>query len=280
MNKRKVKDKASGMIRFLVFGDVAGRPGREALNIALPKMREEFQPDSVIINIENIAHGSGFSPETWREAEKWGADAYTLGDHAWDNDASLPLLENKKLPIVRPANYPGQVPGRGYYVFTLGALEIAVINLQGQVFFKNHPNNPFHTLDQLLLVPEIKRANIVLVDFHADATSEARAMGWYADGRVSAVWGTHTHVPTADEQILPEGTGYITDVGMVGNYNSVLGVDKDGSLKTFLNQMKVRFTFDDPGSYEIGALVLDIDPQTSRTNHIAQIRKILNDTVR
>lgn len=277
--KTKLTKNGDKTVRFLVFGDVVGRPGREALALALPQLRAELQPDSVIINIENLAHGSGISPETWREAERWRADAYTLGDHAWDNEASIPLLENKKLPIVRPANYPGQVPGKGYYVFTLGAYEVAVINLQGQVFFKNHPNNPFHTLDELLMVPEINRASIKLIDFHADATSEARALGWYADGRVSAVWGSHTHVPTADEQILPAGTGYITDVGMVGNYNSVLGVDKEGSLKTFLNQMKVRFTFEEVGPYEVGALVLDISPQTGRTTHIAQIRKILNDTV-
>lgn len=280
MAKTMLKQKEDKTVRFLVFGDVVGRPGREALALALPQLRAELQPDSVIINIENLAHGSGISPETWREAEKWQADAYTLGDHAWDNEASMPLLENKKLPIVRPANYPGQVPGKGYFVFTLGAYEVAVINLQGQVFFKNHPDNPFHALDELLIVPEIKRANIRLIDFHADATSEARALGWYADGRVSAVWGSHTHVPTADEQILPAGTGYITDVGMVGNYNSILGVDKEGSLKTFLNQMKVRFTFEEVGPYEVGALVLDISPQTGRTTHIAQIRKILNDTVR
>lgn len=280
MSKSEVKDKPANTLRFLVFGDVVGRPGREALNFAIPKLREEFQPDGVIVNIENIAHGSGFSPETWTVAQKWGANAYTLGDHAWDNEASIPLLENKKLPIVRPANYPGQVPGNGYVVFTLGAFEVAVINLQGQVFFKNHPKNPFHALDELLALPEIRRANIVLIDFHAEATSEARGFGWYADGRVSAVWGSHTHVPTADEQILPDGTGYITDVGMVGNHNSIIGADKAGPLKTFLNQTKERFTYLDEGAYEIGALLLDIDPQTGRTSHIAQIRKILNDTDR
>jgi len=264
--------------RFLVFGDVVGRPGRRAMDAALPILREEYNPDGVVVNIENIAHGSGFSPSTWQEAEKWEADVYTLGDHAWDNEASLPLLEDKSLPIVRPANYPKGVPGKTYHMFSVGAFEVAVINLQGQVFFRNQPNNPFYALDEILEQPDVRRANIRLVDFHGEATSETRGMGWHADGKISALWGSHTHVPTADAQIMPGGTGYITDVGMVGNYDSIIGVDKAGPMKQFLTQMKIRYTFDDKGPYEIGALLLEIDPKSGRTINIAHIRKILNDT--
>ena len=271
--------KETNTLRFIAFGDVVGRPGREAMGLALPELKEEYNPDAVIVNIENIAHGSGFSPETWKEADRWGAQVYTTGDHAWDNEASLKLLEDKKLPIVRPANYPNMVSGRGYHIFSIGAREIAVINLQGQVFFRNHPRNPFHVLDELLSLPEIKRADVVLVDFHADATSEARGMGWHGDGRVAAVWGSHTHIPTADAQIVPQGCGYITDLGMVGNYNSIIGVDVAGPMRTFLSQLKTKYTYDSEGPYEIGAVVIDVDPTLNRTTNIAHIRKILNDTI-
>lgn len=263
-------------MRFLIFGDVVGRPGRDAVTRALPELRAEYRPDSVIINIENIAHGRGLSPDTMREALAWQADAYTTGDHAWDNAAGLSVLADQKLPLVRPANYPENTLGRSYYCFTKGAFQVAIINLQGQVFFKNHPRNPFHALDELLKKPDIAQSNVILVDFHAEATSEKRALGWYADGRISALWGTHTHVPTADAQLLPNGTAYISDIGMCGNLNSVIGVDRHASLQRFLTQVSFKPSFEETGPHEIGALLLDIDPATKRATHIAQIRKISN----
>jgi 2',3'-cyclic-nucleotide 2'-phosphodiesterase len=271
--------KNNNTLRFLAFGDVIGRPGREAMTLALPQLREEYNPDGIIINIENIAHGSGFSPETWKEAKSWGAQVYTTGDHAWDNDASMPLLDDKSVPVIRPANYPKGVPGRGYHIFSIGAREIAVINLQGQVFFKNQPLNPFHTLDELLALPDIRRADVVLVDFHAEATSETRGLGWHGDGRVAAMWGTHTHVPTFDTQIMPKGCGYITDIGMVGSFNSIIGVDVAGPMRTFLTQLKTKYTYDDNSPYEINGVVIDVDPTSNKTTSIANIRKILNATI-
>lgn len=264
-------------MRFLILGDVVGRPGREAVSLVLPELRKEYEPDSVIVNIENIAHGVGITPSTFSEAEDWGADVYTLGDHTWDSKQGFEILEDKSKPIVRPANYPDGVPGRGYYMFSSGAYRIVVINLQGQVFFRNHPLNPFHALDELLSRPEVAAADIKLIDFHAEATSEKRGLGWHADGRVTAVWGTHTHVPTNDAQILPQGTGYITDIGMCGSHNSIIGVDKEGPLKSFLTQMKMSVTFDDVGPLEVGGVLLDVDPTTGKTTNIAQIRKILNN---
>lgn len=262
-------------MRFLVFGDVVGNPGRAALNQALPELKAEYKPDSIIVNVENMAHGNGISPSTMAEARTWGADVYTTGDHAWDNTAGTQLLQDSSWPIIRPANYPSTIAGRGYHLYTNGAWQIAVINLQGQVFFKNHPDNPFHVLDALLAREDIKQADIILVDFHVEASSEARAMGWHADGRVSALWGTHTHVPTADAQILPKGCGYITGVGMNGNYHSIIGGTKK-LLKGFQTQLRVKFEVDEPGALEVGALLLDIDPSTGRTTHIAHMRKILN----
>ena len=270
---------ASGTgMKFLVFGDVVGKPGREAINRVLPEMREQYKPDSVIINIENIAsNGMGVSIDGYKAAMRWQADVYTTGDHAWDNARGVELLETKGVPMIRPANYPEGTPGRGYYVYTNGAYRVAVINLQGQVFFKNHPTNPFHKMNELLEMPDIKEANIVLVDFQADATSEKRGMGWHLDGRVSAMWGTHTHVPTADAQRLPEGTGYITDVGLNGNLNSVIGFDRAQPLKNFLTQIKGRNSVDDVGPFEIGALYLEINPQNGKTEDIAHVRKILKE---
>lgn len=263
-------------MKFLIFGDVVGRPGREAVHTALPLLRAEYQPDAVIINVENIAHGAGISPDTMKEALQWEADVYTTGDHAWDNKLGIPHLDDPTIPIVRPANYPDGLPGRGYYVFTKGAFRVAVINLQGQVFFKNHPLNPFHTLDKLLQKPDIAEANVVLVDFQAEATSEKRGLGWHADGRISALWGTHTHVPTADAQILPQGTGYISDVGMCGSYESVIGVDPEGPLQMFLTQIKVPRAYERSGGpYEIGAVVIEVDPSTRKTTHIELARRVL-----
>ncbi|MEX2054618.1 MAG: TIGR00282 family metallophosphoesterase [Candidatus Andersenbacteria bacterium] len=263
-------------MRFLIFGDVVGQPGRAAVTQALPDLKREYEPDSVIINIENIAHGVGISPSSVAEALAWQADVYTTGDHAWDNKAGTPLLNDPKLPIIRPANYPAGVAGRGYHLFTKGATTVAVINLQGQVFFKNHPHNPFHTIDTLLKQSDIAAANIVLIDFHAEATSEKRALAWHTDGRVSAIWGTHTHVPTADAQVFPKGLGYISDVGMNGNYHSIIGVDPSGPLKSFLTQTNASFTLDNAGPLEVGALLLEIDPSKHTTTTIAHIRKIIN----
>jgi metallophosphoesterase (TIGR00282 family) len=264
-------------VRFLIFGDVVGRAGREAVTRTLPDLRKEYQPDSIIINIENIAHGSGLSHQTVQEALTWQADVYTTGDHAWDNKQGIDSLEDSRLPIIRPVNYPVGTPGRGYHIYSNGAYRVAVINLQGQVFMHNHPLNPFGELDRLLDQSPIREANIVLVDFHAEATSEKRALGWQADGRISALWGTHTHVPTADAQILPQGTGYISDVGMNGAYYSIIGVDPAGPLKTFRQQIPARFSPVTEGPLEMNTLFLEIDPRTKKTTSIAHIRKILND---
>ena len=261
-------------MKILVFGDVVGRPGRAAVTKALPELRAEYEPDAVIVNIENMAHGAGLSPETMQEALTWQVQAYTTGDHAWDNKLGIPLLEDPKLPLVRPANYPAGVPGRGYTTFQVGAFRVAVMNLQGQVFFKNDPNNPFHALDQLLQQPEVAACQIKLLDFHVEASSEARAMAWHADGRITAQWGTHTHVPTADAQTMPGGLGYITDVGMNGNHHSIIGGDRT-ILRGFLTQMKTKMTLEDTGPLEVGALFLEVDPSAGITTRIEHVRRIL-----
>lgn len=263
-------------MRFLIFGDVVGSAGRTALSTALPQLRQEHQPDAVIINIENMAHGRGITPSTMAETAPWHADAFTTGDHAWDNSPGIAILNDPAVPIIRPANYPAGLPGRGYLTWQCGAYRVALLNLQGQVFFKNDPDNPFQALDTWLTLPDVAAANIRLVDFHAGATSEMRAFGWHADGKISAMWGTHTHVPTADAQILPDGTGYITDVGMVGLHHSVIGADAPSAVKRFLTQLNSKLTYDATGAGEIGALLIDVDPATSKTTHIKHIRQIVD----
>lgn len=264
-------------MKFLVFGDVSGVLGRFGLNTVLPKLRQEYEPDSVIINIENIAHGKGITSETMREALTWKADVYTTGDHAWDHEQAITLLQDPNIPMIRPANYPKKAAGRGWHVFQNGAFRVAVINLQGQVMFRNHPANPFEALDEILQIPEVAQANIKLLDFHAEATSEKRGLGFYADGRISALWGTHTHVPTADAQILPKGAGYITDVGMCGAYRSIIGMAPEGPLKMFTMQTKAKFEPPTEGSAEVNGIFLDIDPASGKTNHIEHIRRIVDN---
>ncbi len=264
-------------MKFLVFGDVVGTLGRKVVSQELPKLREEYGIDAVIVNIENMAHGRGISPDTMQEAFTWNAFAFTTGDHAWDNAQGIDILSDVAVPIIRPANYPAPVPGRGYVVLQCGAFEVAVINLQGQVMFKNNPDNPFHAIDDILKQPDVARSAIKLVDFHAEATSEKRGFGWYIDGRVSAMWGTHTHVPTADAQILPKGTGYITDVGMNGAYESIIGMDPKVPIKQFLNQLRGKMEPPEAGPMELNAVLLEIDQLSGKTNAIAHIRRIVQN---
>ena len=268
-------------MNILVLGDVVGEVGRRALSAVLPEWKKEYEADVVIVNIENMAHGRGISPNAFVEIAPLGISAYTTGDHAWDHKPGIPLLENPKNHIVRPGNYPDSNPGKGYTTFSIGAVQIAVLNLQGQVFFKNHPDNPFQALDALLKVPSVASSHVILLDFHAEATSETRAMGYYADGRVTAVWGTHTHVPTNDAQILTQGTGYVTDVGFVGGYDSIIGMEKRGPMRMFTTQIKDRFDPVESGPFEVNGLLIKTNPLkekgVARTNDIASLRKILKN---
>lgn len=264
-------------LRFLAFGDVMGRLGREGISKTLPTLREELQPDAVIINIENIAHGKGISTNTLAEALEWKADVYTTGDHAWDHEAANEFLNDSSIPIIRPANYSEEFPGRGYHIFSIGNVSVAVLQLQGTVFMKTEPANPFIALDALCDIPEVAACPIKLLDFHAEATSEKRGIGWHADGKISALWGTHTHIPTADAQILPQGTGFISDAGMNGGYHTIIGMDPSGPLHMFLTDKKTRMEPPTEGPIEINAVCIDIDPVSGKTTDIALIRKILND---
>ncbi len=256
-------------MKILFLGDIFGHPGRRAVKEWLPRLRDEYAPDLILANGENAAAGFGITPQLVEEMLDLGIAALTSGNHIWDRREIIPYLtEHADGRLIRPANFPPQAPGHGLYVGrTASGIEYAVINLQGRVFM-TPIECPFRTADTLLeSIPQVK---IRIVDMHAEATSEKLAMGWYLDGRVTAVLGTHTHVPTADEQVLPGGTAYITDLGMTGPYDSVIGIEKDAIIQRFLNQMPARFEVA-KGDPRLAAVVIDADPETGRARSIERI---------
>lgn len=225
-------DRPPGATRLLFIGDVVGRPGRRVLASALASLRARFEPDAVVVNGENSAGGNGMTAQTVGELFAAGTDVITSGNHIWDRREIVPILKTDPR-VLRPANYPGDAPGGGCHTIrTAAGVSVAVINLMGRVFMADL-DDPFREADRLLASLGAG-TRVILVDFHAEATSEKIALGWYLDGRVSAVVGTHTHVPTADARVLPGGTAYITDVGMTGPYDSVIGVEKSLVLQRFL----------------------------------------------
>ena len=256
-------------MRILFIGDVVGKPGRLAVARALPNIQNDRSPDFIIANGENAAGGMGISTDTAIELFQSGVDVLTMGNHVWSKREVYPFLDEERR-IVRPANYPNGAPGRGFAVYPVrGGGTIGVFNLCGRVFMDNL-ENPFRTADDILgtLSPE---TNVILLDFHAEATSEKSALGWYLDGRVSAVIGTHTHVQTADEKILPGGTGYISDVGMTGPTDSVIGVKKELILSRFLTMMPNKFETAE-GPSLLSAVILDVDPATGKCTGIERLQ--------
>jgi metallophosphoesterase (TIGR00282 family) len=233
-------------VKLLFIGDIVGSPGRTAVEALLPKLRERHAPDFIVANGENSAGGLGITERIARALFDTGIDAITLGNHAYRHAEVYDYLDREER-IVRPANYPKGNPGRGHTVIEKDGTRLGIVNLSGTVFL-DAARSPFPEADAILA--ELRgRADQVLVDFHAEATSEKAAMGWYLDGRVTACVGTHTHVPTADARVLPGGTAYVTDVGMTGPRDSVIGVERELAVRRFVTQMPVKFeTARTPGS--------------------------------
>jgi len=248
-------------MRVLFVGDVIGKPGRQAVQRLLPGMIDRLRADYVIVNIENAAGGFGVTPEVLAELSELPIDCYTSGNHIWDKKEVADLLEHEPR-LLRPANYPSGNPGCGLHVGESAAgVPVATVNLEGQVFMRNI-ESPFTVADRVL--GEIgKRAKVVIVDFHAEATSEKQALAFHLDGRVSAVFGTHTHVPTADERVLPGGTALITDVGMTGPYESVIGFRPDKVLQRFRLQTPVGFEVA-KRDVRLAAALVDVDPESGK----------------
>jgi len=259
-------------MRILFIGDIFGQPGRRIVKEALPELVETYTPELILANGENAAAGFGITPPLVEELLDLGIAVLTSGNHIWDKKEIYPYLkEHADGRLLRPANYPASNPGHGLYMGkTRAGTGYAVLNLQGRVFMPAI-DCPFRTADALLAqVPETVKIRIV--DMHAEATSEKQAMGWYLDGRVTAVIGTHTHIPTADERVLPQGTGYITDVGMTGPYESVIGMEKQGVVEKFLSQLPRRFEVAN-GDVRLAGVSIDADPATGRAVSIQRISR-------
>ena len=255
-------------MRILFVGDVVAQAGRRVLKDGLRALRRSHAPDLIVVNGENSARGHGLTPQCSDQIFRAGADVITSGNHVWDRHEVLALLERDPR-ILRPANYPEPAPGIGVHLVEHPAAgPVAVVNLMGRLFMAD-VDDPFRIADEIL--DELKgRVRLVLIDFHAEATSEKIAFGWHVDGRVTAVVVTHTHIATADERVLPGGTAYITDVGMTGPYDSVIGVDKAAVLARFRTQRPVRFT---PAENDarLCAVLIDADPETGHANSIERI---------
>ncbi len=258
-------------MNILCIGDIVGRPGREALAKYLPLIKTELAVDFTIVNGENSAGGSGILPKHAQEIFASGADAITLGDHVWDKPEIQPYLQDND-NIVRPGNFPDGAPGRGWSVVTAAnGRKVGVINLLGRSFMRYNVNCPFRCLDEAIK-DLASQTNIIILDMHAETTSEKVAMGHYANGRVSGVVGTHTHIQTADEKILSNGTAYITDLGMSGPYDSVIGQDKDRIIKRFLTSLPQKFEVAQSEA-TISGVLINIDEQTGKANTIVRLQR-------
>ena len=256
-------------MRILMIGDIIGRPGRQAVKHLLPHLRDEYRIDLVIANGENTAGGFGITLDTAHELLDYGVDVLTSGNHIWDQKEIIPHMD-EGLPLIRPANYP-DAPGRGYLIQD----GVMVLNLMGRVFMPAL-DCPFRTADAILddvMASEQPRA--IVVDFHAEATSEKQGLGWYLDGRVSAVLGTHTHVGTVDAKILPKGTAYLSDVGMTGPINSVIGSNVSDVLDRFLTGMPHRLNVAQ-GPVTLNSVLFDVDLETGKATSIQRIDRTVD----
>jgi hypothetical protein len=262
-------EKIPGLTRILFIGDIVGKPGRLAVRKLLPQLVGSKEIDFVIANAENGAGVAGLTPKVADELLENGVDVLTSGNHIWRKKEIEPYLEESSR-LLRPANYPAGVVGKGHAIFkTAGGTAIGVINLEGRVFM-SPLESPFRVGDELIGRLS-EKTKIIVVDFHAEATSEKQALGWYFDGRVSAVVGTHTHVQTADEQIRASGTAYITDVGMTGATESIIGIRKEEAIAQLISQTPKRFTAA-KGALQLQAVLLDVSPETGRSETIERIR--------
>jgi metallophosphoesterase (TIGR00282 family) len=262
------------MLTILMLGDVVGEIGCAALRAHLPRMRRDYNAFLVVANGENAAEGNGLLPKTAEHLFDSGVDVITSGNHIFRRREIYDMLDEGR-GLLRPANYSLRSPGHGVFVFDSLKARVTVVNLMGALYMQP-ACNPFDAVDEVLAKLDTK---IVLVDFHAELTSEKRAMGFYLDGRVSAVAGTHTHVQTADDQILPGGTGYITDLGMCGPHQSVLGVQTDAVIERFRSSLPTRFS-NAAGECEISGIAVEIDETTGKTSAIERISLLVPEPVR
>ncbi|MBI2774903.1 TIGR00282 family metallophosphoesterase [Candidatus Dependentiae bacterium] len=258
------------IIRILLLGDVVGPAGCAMVQKHLAKLREKYAINGVIVNGENSADGRGITPKLMHFFKHLGVDVVTSGNHIWHHKDIFEYLKYNT-DLLRPENFPNECPGTGVTTFSINGQIIGVVNIQGRVFMREHLSCPFKAVDSALTFLQSKTKTII-VDFHAETTAEKIAMGFFLDGRVSAVVGTHTHVQTADERVLPNGTAFITDLGMAGSLNSMIGMKKDAIIRNFITQMPVKFVVETEKPYFMCGVVIEIDIATGKALKIDRIR--------
>lgn len=266
---------ATETYNVLFFGDVIGKLGRRALAQILPDLKKKYAVDYTIANVENLAHGKGITEVTLEELLQAGVDFGTSGNHIWAKPDAYSMLENPAIPVLRPANYPPTVGGRGHALVDIKGKKFLIINLLGRVFMPLQYDDPFQVFEKIMSEYKDQQLAGVFVDFHAEATSEKVAFGLYADGRVSVVVGTHTHVPTSDGEIFPGGTAYLTDAGMVGGQGTVIGVVKENPIRGFLTQQPQSWEFPEGGPCWVNGVCVTIDAMTGKAIKMQQIRELV-----
>ncbi|MGX0195298.1 TIGR00282 family metallophosphoesterase [Staphylococcus haemolyticus] len=258
-------------MRILFIGDIVGKVGRNAIAEYLPKIKQSYRPTVSIVNAENAAHGKGLTEKLYKQLLRDGVDFMTMGNHTYGQREIYDFIDDANR-MVRPANFPSEAPGVGMRFIQINDIKLAIINLQGRSFMQDI-DDPFKKADQLIEEAK-KETNFIFVDLHAETTSEKNAMGWYLDGRVSAVVGTHTHIQTSDERVLPNGTGYITDVGMTGYYDGILGINRDEVIERFITSLPQRHVVPDDGRSVLSGVIIDLD-KDGKTKRIERI--LIND---
>ncbi len=264
------------MYKILFFGDIVGSIGRKVVASALTEWRETHKPDLIIANVENLSHGRGISPKGLLELDALGIDAYTSGNHVWENAAGLSCFTDPRWQtrLIRPVNMRPGNTGRGWTLFEKDGARILLMNVLGSLFMKDESTSPFLAVDGILA--EAPAFDLAILDIHAEATSEKEALGHYADGRVTAVLGSHTHVPTADQKVLPGGTAYVTDVGRNGGHDSVVGFEKKSAIERFLVPGTRAYDPQKEGLAEANAVLIEADAKTGKALSIDRLRKIVD----
>ncbi|KIJ86386.1 TIGR00282 family metallophosphoesterase [Staphylococcus saprophyticus] len=258
-------------MRLLFIGDIVGKVGREAITTYLSRLKQTYRPTVTIVNAENAAHGKGLTEKIYKDLLREGVDFMTMGNHTYGQRQIYDFIDSANR-MVRPANFPEEAPGVGMRFIQINEIKLAIINLQGRAFMQDI-DDPFKKADELINEAK-KETDYIFVDFHAETTSEKNAMGWYLDGRASAVVGTHTHIQTSDERILPGGTGYITDVGMTGFYDGILGINRHQVITRFITSLPQRHVVPDEGRSVLSGVIIDINKE-GRTTHIERV--LIND---
>jgi hypothetical protein len=262
-------------LNILFIGDVVGKIGRLTIKSLLPKIKEQYQIDLVIANGENIAHGKGLTVLTVKELMNYGVDYLTSGDHCFDQKSNVEECFNSDLPVLRPLNYSDDAPGQGYSLIEVGQHKILLVNLIGRSFMKYNYNCPFRAAEKIINDFTDEKISAIIIDIHAETTAEKIALKHFLDGKISALLGTHTHVPTADATITSLGTGYITDIGMTGYADGVIGVMSEPIIESFLTQTKIPHQLAATGQSQFNAIKLTIDPKTKQSLEI----KLIQETI-